>query len=55
MKQEGNRQRTMEGIDGGLHPTVDAQSLGETGKQQTEDNGRHEWRATSCSGCTKPR
>ena len=29
MKQESNRQRTMEGIDGGLHPAVDGQSLGE--------------------------
>ena len=27
----------------------------ETGKQYTEDNGRHWWRATSCSGWTKPR
>ena len=43
MKQESNRQKTMEGIDGGLHPAVDGQSLGEgeTGKQQTEDKGRH--------------
>ena len=73
MKQESNRQRTMEGIDGGLHPAVDGRSLGErwnrkatdreqwkalmegyilqwmgeaqvkdeTGKQQTENNGRH--------------
>ena len=32
-----------------------AQVNGETGKQQTEDNGRHWWRATSCSGWTKPR
>ena len=23
MKQESNRQKTMEGIDGGLHPAVD--------------------------------
>ena len=29
MKQESNRQRTMEGIDGELHPAVDGQSLGE--------------------------
>ena len=29
MKQESNRQRTMEGIDGGPHPAVDGQSLGE--------------------------
>ena len=26
---ENNRQKTMEGIDGGLHPAVDGQSLGE--------------------------
>ena len=29
LKQEGNRQRTMEDIDGGLHPAVDGQSLDE--------------------------
>ena len=29
LEQEGNRQRTMEDIDGGLHPAVDGQSLGE--------------------------
>ena len=28
-EQESDRQRTMEGIDGGLHPAVDGQSLGE--------------------------
>ena len=28
-EQESNRQRTMEGIDEGLHPAVDGQSLGE--------------------------
>ena len=28
MEQESNRQRTMEGIDRGLHPAVDGQSLG---------------------------
>ena len=26
---QSNRQRTMEGIDGGLHPAVDGQSRGE--------------------------
>ena len=36
MKQESNRQKTMEGIDGGLHPAVD----------------RQQWRTTSCSGQT---
>ena len=29
LEQESNRQRTMEGIDGGLHPAEDGQSLGE--------------------------
>ena len=29
LEQESNRQRTMEGTDGGLHPAVDRQSLGE--------------------------
>ena len=29
LEQESNRQRTMEDIDGGLHPAVDRQSLGE--------------------------
>ena len=29
LEQESNRQRTMEGIGGGLHPAVDGQSLGE--------------------------
>ena len=28
MKQESNRQRTMEDTDGGLHPAVDGQSVG---------------------------
>ena len=29
LDQESNRQMTMEGIDGGLHPAVDGQSLDE--------------------------
>ena len=29
LEQESNRQRTMEGIDGGLYSVVDGQSLGE--------------------------
>ena len=29
LEQESNRQKTMEGIDGVLHPAVDGQSLGE--------------------------
>ena len=29
LEQESNRQGTVEGIDGGLYPAVDGQSLGE--------------------------
>ena len=29
LEQERNRQKAMEDIDGGLHPAVDGQSLGE--------------------------
>ena len=29
LEQESNRQRPIEGIDEGLHPAVDGQSLGE--------------------------
>ena len=29
LEQGSNRQKTMEGIDGGLHPEVDGQSLDE--------------------------
>ena len=29
LEQESKRQKTMEGIDGGLHPAADGQSLGE--------------------------
>ena len=29
LEQESNRQKTMEGIGGRLHPAVDGQSLGE--------------------------
>ena len=29
LEQESNRQKTMEDIDGGLHPAVDGHSLGE--------------------------
>ena len=29
LEQESNRQKTMEGIDGGLHPALDGQSLDE--------------------------
>ena len=34
MKQESNRQKTMEGIDGDLDPTVDGQHLSERGKMR---------------------
>ena len=37
MNQESNRQKAMEDIDGGLHPAVDGQSLG-------EDEGEGEFR-----------
>ena len=37
MKQESNRQKTMEDIDGGLHPAVDGQSQGE-GEGEARDN-----------------
>ena len=29
LEQKSNRQKAMEDIDGGLHPSVDGQSLGE--------------------------
>ena len=35
MKDESNRQKTMEGVDGELHPAVDGQSLGEKVKGKT--------------------
>ena len=57
LEQESNRQKTMEGIDGGLHPAVDGQSLGERWNRKATD--RRQWKvlmeATSCSGWTKPR
>ena len=34
VEQENNRQRTMEDIDGRLHPAVDGQSLGEMVKKK---------------------
>ena len=40
MKQESNRQRTMEGIDGGLHPAVDGQSPGEKWKVKTSSQAK---------------
>ena len=33
LDQESNRQKTMKDIDGGLHPAVDGQSLGERRKK----------------------
>ena len=39
MKQESNRQRTMEDTDGGLHPTVDGQSPGERCEMGTGGGG----------------
>ena len=40
VKQESNRQRTMEDIDGGLHPIVDGQSLGERWNRKATDRGQ---------------
>ena len=37
MEHESNRQTTMEGIDGGLHPAVDGQSLDETRRDSRFD------------------
>ena len=39
LDQGSNRQKAMEDIDGGLHPAVDGQSLGE--RQSNRGNGRH--------------
>ena len=36
-----NRQRTMEDIDGGLHPAMDGQSLGE--RWNTKATDRRQW------------
>ena len=33
LEQESNRQKTMEDSDGGLHPSVDGQNLGEIKEQ----------------------
>ena len=53
-EQESNRQRTVEGTDGGLHPAVYGQSLGERWNRKAID--RRQWKAlmdsTSCSGWT---
>ena len=43
LEQESNRQRTMEDIDGGLHPAVDGQSLGEKRNRKATDRGQ--WKA----------
>ena len=42
MKQESNRQKTMEDIDGGLHPAVDGQSLDERWNSKATD--RKQWK-----------
>ena len=41
LDQESNRQTTMEGIDGGLHPAVDGQSLEERQKKTYRQYRKH--------------
>ena len=41
LEQESNRQKTMEGIDGGLHPAVDGQCLGVKGDDSTRKGENH--------------
>ena len=44
LEQESNRQKTMEDIDGGLHPAVDGQSLSEgEGEDEDTDTDGAEW------------
>ena len=38
LEHKSNKQKTMEDIDGGLHPAVDGQSLGERGNNNTNDD-----------------
>ena len=42
LDQESNRQKTMEDIDGRLHPAVDGQSLGERWDRKATD--RRQWK-----------
>ena len=42
MKQESNRQKTMEDVDGGLHPAVDGKSLDERWNRKVTD--RRQWK-----------
>ena len=37
LEQESNRQNTMKGIDGGLHPALDGQSLDEERNTEIQD------------------
>ena len=39
LEQESNRQKAMKGVDRGLHPAVDGQSLGERRKLKACTNG----------------
>ena len=41
LEQESNRQRTMEDIDGVLHPAVDGQSLGESETYEISKSQQH--------------
>ena len=42
LEQESNRQKTMEDTDGGLHPAVDEQSLGERSNKTATD--KRQWK-----------
>ena len=42
LDQESNRQKTMEGTDGGLHPAVNGQSLDERRNRKATD--RRQWK-----------
>ena len=43
LDQESNRQKTMADIDGGLHPAVDGQSLGERRKSPSTEKKEQWW------------
>ena len=40
MKQQSNRQKTIEDIGGGLHPAVDGQNLGQMERIKTQTEGK---------------
>ena len=43
LEQESSKQKTMESIDGGIHPAVDGQSLGKRWKVRWESMHMHIW------------